>query len=69
MAGPGFRWRCQPGYSAGAMKRIVFAAIFAVLATAASAQSLVTVPPGSKMEAWWLRAQFHPMHTECAAFR
>ena len=46
------------------MKRIVFAAIFTALATAASAQSLVTVPPGSKPEAWWLRAQFHPMHTE-----
>ena len=46
------------------MKRIVFAAIFAALATVASAQSLVTVPPGSKMEAWWLRAQFHPMDQE-----
>jgi hypothetical protein len=46
------------------MKRIVVAAMFVALATAAFGQSLVTVPPGSKTEAWWLRAQFHPMHTE-----
>ena len=64
MARPRISLALRPGYSAGAMKRIVLAAICAVLATAASAQSFVTVPPGSKMEAWWLRAQFHPMHTE-----
>jgi hypothetical protein len=46
------------------MKRIAFAVIFAALSTVASAQSFVTVPPGSKLEAWTLRAQFHPQHTE-----
>jgi hypothetical protein len=46
------------------MKRVVLGAIFAALATTASAQSFVTVPPGSKFEAWWLRAHFNPMHTE-----
>ena len=64
MARPRISLALWPGYSAGAMKRIVLAAICAVLATGASAQRFVTVPPGSKMEAWWLRAQFHPMHTE-----
>src|SRR5262245_24148543 len=46
------------------MKRIVFAVILAALASAASAESFVTVPPGPKLEAWWLRAQFNPTHTE-----
>jgi hypothetical protein len=64
MARPRISLVLRPGYGAGAMKRIVFAAIFAMLPTAASAQSFVTVPPGSRFEAWTLRAQFHPQHTE-----
>lgn len=47
------------------MKRIALAAVFAVLSTAAPAQqSFVTVRPEPKTEAWWLRAEFHPMHSE-----
>jgi len=46
------------------MKRLSLAILFAALATVAQAQSFVTVPPGAKTEAWWLRASFNPMHTE-----
>jgi hypothetical protein len=47
------------------MKRIALAAIFAVLTAAAQAQqSFVTVKPEPKTEAWWLRAEFHPMHAQ-----
>ena len=45
------------------MKRIAFAAIFAALATAATAQpNFATMKPGK--EAWWLRTSFNPMHTQ-----
>jgi hypothetical protein len=63
---PGFRWR-----SLGAaryrhsMKRIVLAALFALATTAGQAQqSFVTVKPGAKTEAWWLRAEFNPMRRD-----
>jgi hypothetical protein len=47
------------------MKRVALAVLFTILATAAQAeQTFVTVKPGSKLEAWWLRAEFHPMHSE-----
>jgi hypothetical protein len=46
-----------------AMKRIVFAALFAALTTAAQAQTFVTVK-SKPMEVWWLSAEFHPMHSE-----
>jgi hypothetical protein len=44
------------------MKCIARAAVFALLTTAAQAQSFTTVKPGP--EAWWLRTSFNPMHQE-----
>jgi hypothetical protein len=44
------------------MKRIILAALFAALATAAQAQSFYTLKSGP--EAWWLRAAFNPAGTE-----
>jgi hypothetical protein len=44
------------------MKRIVAAALFACLSTAAQAQDFATTKPGK--EAWWLRTSFNPMHTQ-----
>jgi hypothetical protein len=44
------------------MKRIALAAVFALMATAALAQSAATTQPGK--EAWWLRTSFNPIHTE-----
>jgi hypothetical protein len=47
------------------MKRIALAVLFAALVTTAQAQqAFVTVKPEPAMEAWWLRAEFHPMHQE-----
>lgn len=46
------------------MKRLVLAAAFAFLAAAAQAQSFVTVNPEPAGDAWWLRAEFTPLHTE-----
>jgi hypothetical protein len=47
-----------------AMKRFILAAALALLATAGHAQSFVTVAPEPKGDAWWLRAEFTPLHTE-----
>ena len=47
------------------MKRLALSVICVFLGTAAPAQQpFVTVKPEPAMEAWWLRAEFHPMHTE-----
>jgi hypothetical protein len=47
------------------MKRLAFVVFFALLVTTAQAeQAFVTVKPEPKMEAWWLRAEFHPMDAQ-----
>ena len=47
------------------MKRLALVILFALLATTARAErAFVTVKPEPAMEAWWLRAEFHPMHSE-----
>ena len=46
------------------MTRFAFAIALIVLASSAYAQGFVTFTSDNKMEAWWLRASFHPMHTE-----
>jgi hypothetical protein len=49
----------------GAMKQIVLAAALAILASVAHAQQgFVTIQPGPKPTAWWLGAEFNPMHEE-----
>lgn len=49
----------------GYLKRLVLAATFVGLVTAARAQQpFVTFISNNKMEAWWLRASFNPMHTQ-----
>lgn len=44
------------------MARLALTLLALFFATAAHAQSFVTVKPGK--EAWWLRAEFRPLHTE-----
>jgi hypothetical protein len=47
------------------IKRFALVAFFALLATTARAeQAFVTVKPEPAMEAWWLRAEFHPIHAQ-----
>jgi hypothetical protein len=46
------------------MKRIALAVLFALLATAAQAEQAFVTVKSKPMEAWWLSAEFHPMHQE-----
>ena len=44
------------------MPRFLLTLVALCFATSAHAQSFVTVKPGK--EAWWLRTEFRPLHTE-----
>jgi hypothetical protein len=46
------------------MTRLALAFLGLLLATAAQAQNLVTVKPEPAGLAWWLRAEFHALHSE-----
>jgi hypothetical protein len=49
------------------MKRIVLAIVLSLLATVAHGQAqqpFVTLDPDPESSAWWLRARYHPTHTE-----
>lgn len=49
----------------GHMRRILLAAACIVLSAVAWAQpAFVTLDPEPKLDAWWLRARFNPMHSE-----